>query len=289
MSSFNAKARPITNEEVSCRVRLGNVVLISLQYAKYLEQTHSSQLPASWSQNKSNAFTSGFSNGYTNGSNGSNEHSNGHNTVSQDDSIPLSNAYLEGKSVRTVYGLVPLKFALDWPVFASYTELSGCAAWMGGRIPTVEEARSIYSHVDGLRLKEAEQHLGKTVPAVNRYAIASIKSSAKYMLTIYSHLVNNGVQESPPSRGSEGGEGSEELFTNLEGANVGFKNWHPVAVTANGHRLSGQADMGGVWEWTSSPLTRHEGFEPMPMYPAYTGKFRCADVFVVAKIPSRLL
>lgn len=68
-----------------------------------------------------------------------------------------------------MYGLVPLKHALYWPVFASYDELAGCASWMGGRIPTFEEARSIYSHVDGLKIKEAEQHLGKTVPAVNAY------------------------------------------------------------------------------------------------------------------------
>jgi hypothetical protein len=81
----------------------------------------------------------------------------------------LDNAYLEGISVRTVYGLVPLKYALHWPVFASYDELSCCATWMGGRIPTAEEARSIYSHVDGLKQKEAEQHLGKTVPAVNGF------------------------------------------------------------------------------------------------------------------------
>ena len=78
-----------------------------------------------------------------------------------------SKTFLENKFVRTVYGLVPLKYALDWPVFASYDELAGCAAFMGGIIPTVEETRSIYSHVDGLKLKEAEQHLGKTVPAVN--------------------------------------------------------------------------------------------------------------------------
>lgn len=63
-----------------------------------------------------------------------------------------------------------------------------------------------------------------------------------------------------------------ELFANLEGANIGFKNWHPVAVTGAGERLAGQAEMGGVWEWTSSPLAKHEGFEPMPLYPAYTGK-----------------
>lgn len=86
-----------------------------------------------------------------------------------------------------------------------------------------------------------------------------------------SHLVNDGVEESPPSQVSYNGKSSQELFTNLEGANVGFKHWHPVAVTANGNRLAGQAEMGGVWEWTSSPLTRHEGFEPMKLYPAYTG------------------
>jgi hypothetical protein len=77
---------------------------------------------------------------------------------------------LEGKALRTVYGPVPLKYALDWPVFASYDELAGCASWMGGRIPTLEEARSIYSHADGLKAKDAEQHLGKTVPAVNAYS-----------------------------------------------------------------------------------------------------------------------
>jgi L-histidine Nalpha-methyltransferase / hercynylcysteine S-oxide synthase len=88
-----------------------------------------------------------------------------------DHSISLNNAYIEGISVRTVYGLVPLKYALHWPVFASYDELSGCATWMGGRIPTVEEARSIYSHSDGLKQKEAEQHLGKTVPAVNGFVL----------------------------------------------------------------------------------------------------------------------
>ena len=43
----------------------------------------------------------------------------------------------EGKFVRTVYGTVLLKFAMGWPVVASYDELAGCAQWMGGRIPTL--------------------------------------------------------------------------------------------------------------------------------------------------------
>jgi len=79
----------------------------------------------------------------------------------------VTQPFLEGKAVRTVYGPVPLKNALDWPVFASFEELAGCASWMGGRVPTFEEARSIYSFADGLKAKEAEQHLGRTVPAVN--------------------------------------------------------------------------------------------------------------------------
>jgi L-histidine Nalpha-methyltransferase / hercynylcysteine S-oxide synthase len=84
-------------------------------------------------------------------------------------------------------------------------------------------------------------------------------------------LVNEGVEESPPSRAWRNGESPNGLFTNLSGANVGFKHWHPVAVTANGNKLAGQANMGGVWEWTNSTLEKHEGFEPMKLYPAYTG------------------
>ncbi|RDL30731.1 uncharacterized protein BP5553_10076 [Venustampulla echinocandica] len=231
--AFQAKARPVTNEE----------------YARYLEETHNPKVPASWAENKTSAdYTNGYTNGYSNG------YTNGVN-VNNNASTPLTKALLNEKSVRTVYGLVPLEHALDWPVIASYDELAGCAAWMGGRIPTAEEARCIYSHVDGLRLKEAEHQLSKTVPAVN------------------GHLVNDGVEETPPSRTSESGGSSQELFTSLEGCNVGFTHWHPVAVTANGNRLSGRSDMGGAWEWTSSVLEKHEGFEPMPLYPAYTADF----------------
>lgn len=97
-----------------------------------------------------------------NGLNGQ-ANSNGH--FDGGSSLPAS--YLEGKSVRTVYGLVPLKYALDWPVSASYTEITGCASWMGGRIPTFEEARSIYEHVSTTKRAKAERKLGKTVPAVN--------------------------------------------------------------------------------------------------------------------------
>lgn len=85
------------------------------------------------------------------------------------------------------------------------------------------------------------------------------------------HLINDGVEESPPYISSCTNESSKELFTDLAGTNVGFQNWHPVAVTSNGNKLAGQGGMGGVWEWTSSPLTEHEGFKPMALYPEYTG------------------
>ena len=81
------------------------------------------------------------------------------------------------------------------------------------------------------------------------------------------------MEETPPSRVPHTGGGSQELFTNLAGANVGFKHWHPIPVSGNGNKLAGQSEMGGVWEWTSSPLAKYEGFEPMKLYPAYTGEF----------------
>jgi len=93
------------------------------------------------------------------------------------------------------------------------------------------------------------------------------------------HLSNNGVEETPPQDGSANGISNAvngpspaELFANLEGANVGFRHWHPTSVTQQGDELSGQGEIGGVWEWTSTVLEKHEGFQPMELYPAYTGK-----------------
>ncbi|KAJ0310882.1 hypothetical protein Brms1b_008439 [Colletotrichum noveboracense] len=268
--SFQAKGRPITNEE---------------KYAQYMFENHIEQVPASWadvhaseSDIKTNGHTNGFGNGHSNGhtnghtnghANGhANGHTNGHvngntngakngvNGVTGHRNVSLPDSFLEGMAVRTVYGLVPLKYALDWPIFASYDELSGCAAWMGGRMPSFEEARSIYTYVHNLKKMEAERTLGRTVPAVN------------------GHLSNDGVEETPPKLASlEAEKVRSELFMDLDGANVGFQHWHPVPVTANGGRLAGQGELGGVWEWTSTPLARHEGFEPMPLYPQYTADF----------------
>jgi hypothetical protein len=164
--SFEAKARPITNEEVYNFHLIPILRLTKQQYARYLEQTHSSKIPASWANvhgngNLTNGCYNGHTNGYTNG------YANGYENGHSNGLAPLTKAFLEGKAMRTVYGLIPLKYALDWPVFAAFDELAGCASWMGGRIPTFEEARSIYSFADGLKAKEAERQLGSTVPAVN--------------------------------------------------------------------------------------------------------------------------
>lgn len=131
--AFTAKGRPITNGE----------------YAKYLSEMSEHSLPASWMDHP-----------VANGVNGVNGHyMNGNAAMYK---------FIEGKAVRTIYGPVPLKLALDWPVAASYDELKGCAKYMGGRIPTAEEARSIYAYSQALHKEEAAQALTRMIPAVNR-------------------------------------------------------------------------------------------------------------------------
>lgn len=140
--AFEAKARPLTNED----------------YARFLEQDDKTDIPASWVT--SSDHESGRVNRYSQ-ANGE-THMNGTSTT-------LTDAFMNGKFVRTVYGPVPLKEALHWPVFASYDELASCAKWMNGRIPTVDEARSIYSHAEVSKSKEADSILTRKISAVNGY------------------------------------------------------------------------------------------------------------------------
>lgn len=96
--------------------------------------------------------------------------------------------------------------------------------------------------------------------------------------------MNDGVEESPPSKPSLNGSSSaaagpdpNELFASLDKANVGFKHWHPMPVTQDGDKLAGQGDMGGLWEWTSSALEKQDGFEPMKLYPAYSSELHAVN------------
>lgn len=141
VKEFEAQSRPISNGE----------------YARFLEVTHQNSVPASWTtiSTTPTANKGPDANGATNG------HSSGTGAVA-------SPAWVEGKAVRTVYGLIPLKYALDWPVMASYNELASYAEWSNGRIPTLEEARSLYQYVQD---QEAtmEKVPSKLISAVNGY------------------------------------------------------------------------------------------------------------------------
>ncbi|KAF2396540.1 hypothetical protein EJ06DRAFT_483372 [Trichodelitschia bisporula] len=229
--AFEAKARPITNGE----------------YATYLGENGVQRIPASWTEKPAKDGSSELS----------------RKEQVRRDSMQTNStgsAFVEGKSVRTVFGPVPLKYTLEWPVVASYDELTACARWMGGRIPTVEEVKSIYEHVADKKLLGVENALGKTIPAVN------------------GHLINDGVEETPPSRtphpsNISSSSAASAPFADLRQANIGFKHWHPVAVAHLGGKLAGQGELGGIWEWTSTALEKHEGFEAMPEYTGYTADF----------------
>ncbi|EAW14417.1 DUF323 domain protein [Aspergillus clavatus NRRL 1] len=228
--AFEAQARPITNGE----------------YAKYLQATRQRLRPASWAL----------------------AHSDEDYPISKGVTQESANAtadFLANFAVRTVFGSIPLQFAEDWPVMASYDELSQYAEWMGCRIPTYEEVKSIYSYSARLRkLSQDEAH--RTGNGVNGTTNGS--SSNGHSKSISSKPRTPGHQPvQPPSRDSM------PVFVDLDGCNVGFKSWHPTPVTPNGDRLAGQGEMGGVWEWTSTPLAPHEGFQAMDIYPGYTADF----------------
>lgn len=62
---------------------------------------------------------------------------------------------------------------------------------------------------------------------------------------------------------------------------MAFQHWHPVSVVEKGNELCGQSDLGGVWEWTSTTLEKHEGYEPMSLYPGYTGQFHPSKLLTI--------
>ncbi|KKA27112.1 hypothetical protein TD95_001129 [Thielaviopsis punctulata] len=219
VKKFQAKGRAITNEE----------------YARFLYAKGMTEIPASWVQTaKASELTPAIC------------------IDCEDCSDDLPASFLAGKAVRTVYGPVPLEYALDWPVFASYDELNPCAQWLGGRIPTFSETRSIYSYVNKIKRREAERGLNLVDGSLDSCSI-----SGSYSSSMTDESINT----------------QDSLYVDLDGANVGFRNWHPMPVTATGNRLCGQSELGGVWEWTSSPLREYSGFEAMKLYPGYTADF----------------
>ena len=59
--------------------------------------------------------------------------------------LPASWVEIDGEiQVRTLYGPVPMKIALDWPLLTCYDNLSKYATVKGGRLPTEAELRLFY-------------------------------------------------------------------------------------------------------------------------------------------------
>jgi formylglycine-generating enzyme required for sulfatase activity len=100
--------------------------------------------------------------------------------------------------------------AKDWPVLASYDELSAYAKSKGGRLPTEPELRLFLDTYDV---------------------------------------------------GYEGG------------ANVAFRNWHPVPATMGTESCDGKGSNGGVWEWTSTKFDTHDGLVPTNLFTGYSTDF----------------
>lgn len=57
------------------------------------------------------------------------------------------------------------------------------------------------------------------------------------------------------------------------GANIGFRNWHPVPATHGLDNKGGKGHNGGMFEWTSTILDNYEGFVPSKLYPGYSTDF----------------
>ncbi|OGM51004.1 hypothetical protein ABOM_000276 [Aspergillus bombycis] len=201
---FEAQARPVCNEE----------------YARYLFTTGKRTIPITWTQDP-NASLAASGNATLN------------QLMSDNGDIALTQ-FIASLAIKTVYGPVPLAWALDWPLMASYNEVEGYAEWVEARIPSLHEVRSVHEY--------AEKQKAKRNPPCNNCSPRS--------------------QPDP-----------EEIFVDLTGCNAGLQHFHPIAVTQNGNRISGLGDMGGAWEWTSSVFAPQPNFKPMDIYPGYSADF----------------
>lgn len=57
------------------------------------------------------------------------------------------------------------------------------------------------------------------------------------------------------------------------GANVGFRNWHPIPATMGLDEMQGKGSNGGVWEWTSTLFDTHDGLVPTNIFSGYSADF----------------
>ncbi|KAJ5488782.1 Ergothioneine biosynthesis protein 1 [Penicillium diatomitis] len=211
------------------------------EFAKYLQVHHSRAIPASWKlvhADREFAITNGV----------------------DESGSRATDDFMSNFAVRTVFGPVLLSLAQDWPVMASYDELASYAEWAGCRIPTFEEVRSIYMHASKVQAEAKNEEANHHSDGPTNKTTATNGAVSGVKRTANGEVKQSLCAETP-------------VYRSLEDCNVGFQNWHPLPVTPNGDKLAGQGDLGGVWEWTSTPLAPHEGFKAMDIYPGYTSDF----------------
>jgi hypothetical protein len=56
--------------------------------------------------------------------------------------------FIDRLVTQTVYGQIPLRLALDWPIYTSSNEAERYANWVGARMPTLHEVRSIHRQIE---------------------------------------------------------------------------------------------------------------------------------------------
>lgn len=144
VKAFEAQGRPISNGD----------------YVNYLKAIRSTSIPASWVRKEAREVQSM-------GGSHQHAHANGFVDGHYHHRRFCGDGPLGDVSVRTVYGPIPLEFAVHWPLMASYDELAAYAKWVGGRIPTLEEARSLYFHVEASKPDSAEKVSSRLISAVN--------------------------------------------------------------------------------------------------------------------------
>lgn len=153
------------NERPSRKVQVGAFEVQSRaisngEYAQFLEDTGFELLPSSWStKNVDGSLTDGA---------GKVALSRTANGVDTADKGVASQQFIEGKCVRTVFGLVPLEYTLDWPVMASYDEVASFARWAGGRVPSYEEAKSVHHYAESQKAESINVN-SSLISAVNGY------------------------------------------------------------------------------------------------------------------------
>lgn len=152
---------------------------------------------------------------------------------SEEDSLNF-NDFVDSITTKTVYRPLPLRYTLEWPLTPSHNEANAYADWIGARLPTLHEVRSIHEQVE----------------------------EAKHTTA----LLANGSMNTPHP-------GRDRIFVDLISCNFGLQHFHPTPFTQNGARFSGLGDMGRAWSGRARFFSPQPGFKLREVYPGYSAEF----------------